>query len=147
MPHIFCVDIAQQKMTVYEKPAKKVRRLQRDRGLKSPELARAADLTPGSLRNVIWEVNKSKKARQRLSNALCATIWPEIRPETAIVKLPAKTELVDLSKPAAKLAAEFPPGAVKIVNQNTIRIVRPVDVIIKNPRAAKTGGKTRKREK
>jgi hypothetical protein len=119
-------------VTNSENPREKLRYVQRIRGIKSADLARACGITTHTLRTIACGASKSRKARQKISNLLCATIWLDIRPETALATIPRGAVFSKLTHSLREFAAEFP-GHIKILNQHSIRVTRPIDVILRIP--------------
>jgi transcriptional regulator with XRE-family HTH domain len=120
-----------QVMTDAGESRKRLRQVMKIRGVKSSALARAVGIRPGTLRNIACGHSKSRRTRQKISNFLAATIWEGIRPATVLVTIPPGVLLSNLTQSPREFAREFPNSGVKIVNQHSVKVLKPIDVLLR----------------
>jgi lambda repressor-like predicted transcriptional regulator len=100
------------------------------RGFTVKEVASAVGLSVRTLHNLASTNCKNRSARQRLSNFLCITIWPEHPADTAMVTFPENVHVTIFGvseQKAVELHEEFPDSTE--ISGGTVVLSKPVPLI------------------
>ncbi len=122
-------------------PAKRFRELIEKRGVTTKDVAHAAGITLRSLHNICCGSSKSRVARQKVSNFLAATIWPDIPSETVILTMPVDSEIADLTADQAMEIHQTFPDTTSII-EGAVRFIRSTAVLFDFRHARPPQGKS-----
>ena len=111
------------------KPWKKVREIMQRRGMRTADLARAAGISVGTLRNVGSGSSSSRRARQKITNLLATEFWPDIHISGHLIRMPAGAEIECAStEEAIQVARQFSSNVT--VSGRAIYFVIPTRIVV-----------------